>query len=183
MFDLKNVKHLRHLTGMTQHALAKIAGVSQSLVAKIETNRVDPTYSSVIKLEQALTQALHKEEPRAEQFMTQKIISVPETMKCKDIATLLIKNDISQVPVIAQGTAIGIVSETDLLDQNNLEKKAREIMGESPPTIPSQTALSIVTSLLKQHPLLLITKQGKYCGVITKANVIGAIAQSKSAAS
>ena len=40
--ELREIKELRKKFGLTQTDLAELAGVSQSLIAKLESNMIDP---------------------------------------------------------------------------------------------------------------------------------------------
>ncbi|MBU4502216.1 MAG: helix-turn-helix domain-containing protein, partial [Nanoarchaeota archaeon] len=42
---LEEIKIRRNKIGLTQTQLARLAGVSQSLIAKIESKKIDPTFS------------------------------------------------------------------------------------------------------------------------------------------
>ena len=49
MFNtLQEIKHLRKKFNLTQGELAKLAGVSQSLIAKIESNKINPTFTNSV---------------------------------------------------------------------------------------------------------------------------------------
>ena len=48
--DIKEIKILRKKLEITQNELAKKSGVSQSLIAKIESSNIDPAYSSIKKI-------------------------------------------------------------------------------------------------------------------------------------
>ena len=50
MLDPKDIAKIRKRLGMTQNQLSEISGVSQSLIAKIEANKVAPTYRIVKKI-------------------------------------------------------------------------------------------------------------------------------------
>ncbi len=52
--ELSEIKHLRKKFGLTQSQLAKLSGVSQSLIAKIEADRIDPTFSKAQKIFEAI---------------------------------------------------------------------------------------------------------------------------------
>ena len=53
-YELEEIKKIRKKLGMTQTELANRAGVSQSLIAKIESARIDPTYTKTQKIFAAL---------------------------------------------------------------------------------------------------------------------------------
>ena len=65
VFDLGQLKKIRKYIGLTQREFAKIAGISQSMIAKIESGKIDPTYSYVKKIEDALS-LLTKEHDKKE---------------------------------------------------------------------------------------------------------------------
>jgi len=52
--ELSEIKRLRQKVGLSQTALAKKAGVSQAHIAKIESGKVDPRFSTVEKILQCL---------------------------------------------------------------------------------------------------------------------------------
>ncbi|MDH5420035.1 MAG: helix-turn-helix domain-containing protein, partial [Candidatus Bathyarchaeota archaeon] len=45
--SLEEVAKKRRILGLTQKQLAKLAGVSQSLIAKLESRKIDPSYTKV----------------------------------------------------------------------------------------------------------------------------------------
>ena len=65
-YELKDIKDIRKKFNLTQSDLAKKADVSQSLIAKIEAGRLDPTYSNAQKIFEALDTLTKKEETKAE---------------------------------------------------------------------------------------------------------------------
>jgi predicted transcriptional regulator len=179
MLDLARLKALRRSAGLTQRKLARQAGVSQSLIAKVEAGRVDPSYSNVLKLEQALTAASQQQELTAQDIMTRRFISAAPAMHGSEIAGLLARHAISQVPVIDRGRAVGLITESDLLraGQQMGRKTARELMLDPPPIVPADTRLSVLTALLLQHPLILVAKKGSLAGVVTKADIVRGLAR------
>src|SRR3990167_3831950 len=99
-FSLEEVKKIRKKLGMTQTELANRAGVSQSLIAKIESGRIDPTYTKTKKIFAALSDLEKKEEVKAEQFMTKRIVSIGSNAPMKEAIFKMNKYGISQLPVI-----------------------------------------------------------------------------------
>lgn len=174
MIELQNLKKMRVALDLTQHQFAKSAGVSQSLIAKIESGKVDPTYSKVKQIEEALHLLSSKKELSLEEVMTKKIITAKPSDKAIEVIKIMSSKNISQVPIVHGDNVIGLVSESSALE--NAEKlkhsTAAEIMDEAPLIVSANTALSVVSSLLKHYPIVLVKKKGVLTGVITKSDLL-----------
>ena len=175
VFDITQLRKIRKQLDMTQHKMASELGISQSMVAKIESGRLDPTYSYVKKIEDKIMHLTHREEKEAKDIMHSKIISAGKNDSVKEIINIMNKNSISQVPVVERGNVIGLVSESSILSEDIKEiekKRVSDIMVESPPIIDKHAKLEMVIQLLKFYPILIVKEAGKLVGVITKADVI-----------
>ena len=129
-YELEEIKKIRKKLGMTQTELANRAGVSQSLIAKIESGRIDPTYTKTKKIFAALSELEKKEEVKAEQLMASRIIRVNSSTHIKDAIAKMKKYGISQLPVIDNHKLVGMVSESTILEAllNSKATKVSEIM-------------------------------------------------------
>jgi len=177
ILDIKEIKDIRKKLGLTQSQLANLSSVSQSLIAKIEAGRLDPTYSNAIKIFDALTQFGEKKGLKAEEIMNIKIISITPDSNIRDAILKMRKNSFSQLPVIHDHKAIGMISEASLLD-SLLEKKGNsvsDVMDSPPPIISFDAGLDVVTNLLKYFQMVLVSKKGNLIGVITKTDLIGKV--------
>ncbi len=174
MIELQNLKKMRLALDLTQHQFAKRAGVSQSLIAKIESGRVDPTYSKVKQIEEALQLLSSKKEPNLEEIMTKKLITAKPSEKAAEVIKIMNSKNISQVPVVDGDNVIGLVSESSALEHAEKLKHstAAEIMDEAPPIVPLASSISVVSNLLKHYPLVLVKKKGTLTGIITKADLL-----------
>ena len=173
IFDIAQLKKIRKQLNLTQHQFAQKAGISQSMVAKIESNRLDPTYSKIKLIEQALESLTKHHEKEAKDIMNKSIISVTSNEKILEIIKIMNKNSISQVPVIERNNIIGLISESTILHKNNVENKiAKDIMDEVPPIIAKDTKIDVIKQLLRYYPLVLIKEKGELKGLITKADLI-----------
>lgn len=176
MFDITQLKNIRRKTNLTQSLFAKKAGVSQSLIAKIEAGKIDPTFSKVKKIEDALAKITHEQEAVAKSIMVSNVTSVSPNIKTKDIISMLNKHAISQVPVIEEGNVKGIIYESSLLEKSNdagfHSMLAKDIMVEAPPIVTEETKISVVSSILKFYPLVIVSKDGKIAGLITKSDLL-----------
>ena len=174
-FDLKNLKELRKKFNLTQWALAKRAGVSQSLIAKIEMGILDPTFSNAKKIFDALELLTKGKEVKAEQIMNKKIISVSPSTDMHEAIKRMKKYEISQLPVTEENDLVGMISESIILDALlNAQKDTDvgEIMQDAPPIISRKTGFNVISGLLKVYPLLVVAERGKLQGVITKSDLI-----------
>lgn len=174
-FSLEEVKKIRKKLGMTQTELANRAGVSQSLIAKIESGRIDPTYTKTRKIFVALSELEKKGEIKAEQIMAGRIISISPNEPIKEAISKMKKFQISQLPVIEGSKLVGLVSESTILDAliNSKGTKVRDIMQESPPIVSKTTPIQLVSNLLKHYPMVLVSEEGKLIGLITKSDLLG----------
>ncbi len=148
--DIGSIKSIRKKLGMTQHELARKSNVSQSLIAKLESGKLDPAYSKYKKIKDTLDMVTKKIEKKASEIMHKKVISVASDVKLRDVARVMRKHDISQVPVVDNGIIVGLVSESEVLD--NLAEAdmltVGEVMVPPPPQLPPDAALSVIKSLL-----------------------------------
>jgi len=173
VFDITQLKKIRKQLNLTQHKFAREAGVSQSMIAKIESGRLDPTYSQVRKIERAVEEFQREEGEKACEIMNRKVKTIDIKDKVKKVVSLMVKHNISQVPVVKRGKIVGLVSESDLLElEDATEKNVGEMMKESPPIVSRSARMEVVVSLLKFYPIVLVKDDGKLEGIITKADVL-----------
>ena len=114
-YELEEIKEIRKKFGLTQGELANRAGVSQSLIAKIEAGRLDPTFSKTKRIFEAIDTLGKKKELKAEQIMNKWLISVRPNDGIKYAIDKMKKSNISQMPVIEDHKSIGVVSESIIL--------------------------------------------------------------------
>lgn len=176
MYEVAEIKNIRKRVGMTQGELAKLADVSQSMIAKIESGLLDPSYSNAKKIFAALDSLTNKKNIQIEQVMVKKIISVSPNDTLKDAIETMKKYGISQTPVIDGNSVAGFISEGILLDaiMNTHNPKARisEVMSEAPPIVAVSADIDAASHLLKYYPLVLVSDKGKLVGVLTKADLL-----------
>jgi predicted transcriptional regulator len=173
-YELTEIKKIRKSLGLTQTELAKRANVSQSLIAKIESEKIDPTFTKTKKIFETLNDLEKKEEIKAKDVMNKKIINVLPSDNINDSVNKMKKFGISQMPVIDNHKAIGLVSESTLLDalMNKKDKKISDIMEEAPPIVSKTASVQIISNLLRHYPMILVSESGKLTGLITKADLL-----------
>ncbi|MAG08236.1 hypothetical protein CMO89_02085 [Candidatus Woesearchaeota archaeon] len=173
-FELKDIKQIRKRSGLTQGQLAKLAGVSQSLIAKIESNRIDPTYSKTQKIFEALENINKQNQTKAGSIIHRKIVSIAPNENVKKAIKIMKKHSISQMPVIENEKLVGLVSESIILDSlmNKKSDCVKDIMEDAPPVISAKTGINIITDLLRHFPIVVVADNGKLKGVIAKSDLL-----------
>ncbi|MBI2654941.1 CBS domain-containing protein [Candidatus Woesearchaeota archaeon] len=174
-YELDEIKKIRKKLGLTQTELANRSGVSQSLIAKIESGRIDPTYSKAQKIFAALSDLEKKKEIKAGQIMAGRIISIEPADSISEAISKMKKSQISQLPVIDSHKLVGLVSESNILDAmlNSKANKVGDVMQEAPPIVSKTTSIQVVSSLLKHFPMVVVSEEGKLIGLITKSDLLG----------
>ncbi len=176
MRELSLIAKERKALGISQKKLARMAGVSQSLISKIERGQLVPSYEVAVKIFKALEMA-RKERgcTKASEIMTSPIISVsPDDTVAKAIS-LMEERGISQLPVMMGGRVIGSVTEEGLLRKlSSLSSEARisEVIEGAFPIFPPDASISMLRDMLLLYPAVLIQDKGKIVGIITKSDLL-----------
>ena len=176
MFEISEIKPLRKKLNLTQGELAKLSGVSQSLIAKVEAGILDPAYTKAQKIFSAIDSLNNKKNIKVESIIVKNIISLSPNDTLKSAIEKMKKYEISQAPVIENNSVVGLISESILLDSliktNDPNLKISEIMSEAPPIVSCSADIDAASHLLKYYPLVLVSDKGNYIGILTKADLI-----------
>jgi predicted transcriptional regulator len=175
MNELKQIKSLRRKLGLGQKELANKAGVSQSFIAKIESNNIEPTYNKAKRILEVLHEEEGKTESLAKELMHKKIVFSDPEENVSLVIKKMKKYNISQVPVGNKNQVVGIISENTILnnfDENLTNKQVKQIMSEVPPIISLDTPRKVIIELLRVFSLVLVGKQGEIKGIISKSDLL-----------
>lgn len=180
--DIGKIGSIRRKIGLTQKELAKLSGVSQSLIAKIEMGKLDPAYSKVLAISEALENEMNKSKSakHAKDIMSSQIISVNKDEKLDKVIKIIKERDISQLPVFSNNDLVGSISDSKVADlilergSAALMLTVGDFMEESFPTVPPTAHLEVVANLLNFYKAVLV-KDGKIIGIITKVDLIKAL--------
>lgn len=176
--ELKELKAIRKSLGISRKVLAKKAGISESLLVKIESGKVMPSYEKVKRIYESLCSPLYTE--KAEDFMNKKIISVDANDLVGKAIDLMKTNGYSQLPVFERGKVVGSITEGILFNsvikgislENLRKKKVSEVMGNPFPMVETSVSLEEVLYKLKFSKAVLVTEKRNPVGIITKSDVI-----------
>jgi predicted transcriptional regulator len=175
----EELRILRKRAGLTQAELAKRAGVSQSLIARLEAGTVNPRLSTLTKIYNALREYM-EEEVSVEQVMNSPVITVNVEERLDRIVEVMWAHAISQVPVLDKdGCVVGTVHERDVVEaflkhrEKALQLRAIDVMSEPLPLVSKNTKLSSVIKILRgEIPAVLVAEGWKLVGIVTKSDLM-----------
>jgi len=178
----QELKKKRIELGLTQSELAKAAEISQGLVARIESGKVDPRLSTLSRIVNVLETA-DKSIKRARDIMTKSVLTIKPNETINRAIKLMHDNGISQLPVVDNGTPVGLVTETSLLleiekskDPHSLRnRQVSQVMDDLPPILSPATDLRTILPILELNPVVLVSEKGKLVGIITTSNILDSI--------
>ncbi len=175
--DLKDVRKIRKNLSITQMELAKMADVSQSLIAKIECGSAMPSYDKGKAILEALDTMIRNRGSGlcAGDIHTAGVISIGPEDRVGAALKLMKDNAVSQLPVINGEIVVGGLTERCLLnrfDELDRDGCVRDIMEEPFPIIPAISSIELVRELLLYYPSVLTTVDGNVTGIITKADIL-----------
>jgi len=143
--------------------------------------------------------------------MVRKIVTVGPDATVAEAAKLMADNDVSALPVIDDdGDLVGIISEADLLRREEIGtdvrhpwwveamtpaatlaaeftkshgKRVAEVMSENVITAAEDTPLAEIAAILERNRIkrVPITQAGKLVGIVSRANLVQALASSDAA--
>jgi len=175
----EELKALRKRAGLTQAELARRAGVSQSLIARLEAGTVNPRLSTLMKIYRALKEYVEEEVP-VSSIMHSPVIYVTINDKLDRVVELMWSHGISQVPVLdCDGRVVGTIHERDVVEaflkhrEKALELRAMDIMSEPLPMVQSTAKLSSVIKILRSDiPAVLVVDGWKLVGIVTRSDLM-----------
>ncbi len=178
----QDLRALRLRLGLTQAEVARAAGVSQPLVARVESGSVDPRFSTLRAIVEALNRA-EREEVRLRALMTHPVEVVRATDTVAEAIRLMRQGNYSQLPVVQKGLPVGSVSEKAVVHaiseagdvQAVSRSPVRDVMGAPFPTGAPDMSVDQAFGLLEDHPAVLVMDRGRIVGIVSKSDLLNLI--------
>ena len=95
-------------------------------------------------------------------------VTVAPDLSLADARRIMQQHDISGLPVVVEGRAVGIITNRDLRFERRLDRQVREVMSEQLVTVPPGTGLERAKDLLQEHKiekLLVVDDEGRLRGL------------------
>ncbi|PLJ77738.1 MAG: hypothetical protein B7L53_05155 [Thermofilum sp. NZ13] len=175
----EELRPLRLKAGLTQSEVAKRAGVSQSLIARIESGKVNPRVSTLLRIYRALESYL-EDELTACDIMSSPVVYVTPDTELVEATRIMWERGFSQLPVIKPETRenVGTLFDDDVLSAF-IRENARasrltvsDVMSDPLPLVPCGTKVRVVARMLSRGVPAVLVEQGmKVVGIITKSDI------------
>ena len=166
--------------GFTQVGLAHAAGVSQSIVAKVEAGAVDPTFKTLRAITVALNSRIATTGKKAGDVMSSPVIGVDIDETLAACVAIMKKNAFSQMPVFSGGRMVGTITEGRILSilaspadpTKVLDRRVRDYVQPVFAVVGKDTPVEALYSLFGYLPAVLVVSGEKVLGIITKIDML-----------
>ncbi|MDA4111197.1 MAG: CBS domain-containing protein [Thaumarchaeota archaeon] len=179
---VQEIKKRRIALGVSQKKLANSVGASQSLIAKIESNRVNPSYEVVKKIFEYLDRLEQPKAGLAKDVEKRDLVWVKKGERVREAAEKMRQHGFSQLPVRddSEDICVGSISERQIVQgilkesdpKQFYEKPVSEIMQEQFPVVDEGLAVTAVALLLQHSQAVLTARRGKIVGIITPSDLL-----------
>ena len=180
VMEPRQLKKIRTQLGYTQAALARAAGVSQSIVAKIEAGAVDPTFNTLSAISQALRATTTKQSKKAADVMSSPVVGAQAEDTIKRCAELMKRRGYSQLPVFNGERMIGTITDSHIVTLLSEAGDPRVLLNDKVgnhilpvfAVVGRDTPVDALYSLFRYLPAVLVGTGDKAEGIITKIDLL-----------
>ena len=179
---VQEIKKRRLALGISQKKLALSIGASQSLIAKIESNRVNPSYDVVKKIFEYLDRIEQPKIGLAKDVEKRDLVWVRKSERVIDAAEKMRLHGFSQLPVRddREDICVGSISERQIMQgilteanpKTFYERPVSEVMQEQFPIVDERLPVTAVALLLQHSQAVLTARRGKITGIITPSDLL-----------
>ena len=179
---IQEIKKRRVSLGISQKKLATSVGSSQSLIAKIESNRVNPSYDVVRKIFEYLDKLEQPKIGLAKDVEKRDLVWIRRGEKVREAAEKMRLYGFSQLPVRdeKEEICIGSLSERQIVQgllkeadaKAFYERQVSEVMGVQFPVVDENISVNAVALLLQHSQAVLTARKGRIVGIITASDLL-----------
>jgi len=188
MPNIKELRKMRKNLGISQKDLARVTGVSQSYIARLEKGTINPTYSKIKAIYEYLTKSSEKASTMVltcDRIMTRNVVVCRSDDSILNALNIMRDKGFSQLPVVnEENKVIGTIAENNINDMllkgmsiDSLRGlTVRRVMSDVLPQVDRNTPVNIIYQLLKYSNAVLVIEAGNLVGIITKADILKTVA-------
>ena len=168
---LSTVGKRRKILGITQQRLAKMCGISQSLLAKIESGNVNPSYSVAVGLFETLDVLEQNGAATSRDIMKKSVVILNPRQRIAAAVKISKQHAYSQFPVAYGGKLVGSITTKDMLDAPK-DATVGAFLSDQLPTVSESTPIEAVKQLLKSSQAVIVLNRGAIVGIITAEDLL-----------
>ena len=184
---IEELRKMRKNLGISQKELARVSGVSQSYIARLEKGSINPAYDKIRKIFDYLNrsgQRAKNMDLTVESIMTKTLITCYPTDSIMSALNVMRQKGYSQLPVITHdGKTVGTITESDVNDmlikgasiESLKNLLVRKVMGSTLPQVDKSSPVSMIYPMLKYSSAVLVTDGGELRGIVSKADILKAV--------
>lgn len=178
----KTIRNARRTLGISQKELAGMCKLSQSMIARLETDivKLNPSYNVIYNVMESLAKAgtsmnrARLVSKVAEDIMHRNVITINEEETLEKAIKIVRNYDFAYVPITSRGRdVVGTLNQKRLLDAatQNPEQvssmKIEKIMEPALPQVHKGTSVIMLKPILEAFGAVLVVEKGKIVGIIT----------------
>lgn len=175
----EDLRQLRLQKGLSQAQLAKKAGVSQPLIARIENGTINPPLLTVKRI----LEVLYEENPRdiimAKDIAIRSVIIVRSSALISDVIETMGRKGVSQVPVCDdEGNVVGGLTEKKLTEvliasgKDAMNAPVDSIMEAKFPEVSKNATIQDIQEKLLEGPAVVVMDGNTIYGILTKTDLL-----------
>ncbi len=120
---LEEIGRRRRLLAISQKKLANLAGISQSMISKIESKNISPSYLKTKAIFDTLETLERRDEMKAKEICHGKVVSVQSDEPISRGVHLMRETGFSQFPVFNGNQVVGSLTEKTIVPKLVLSPK------------------------------------------------------------
>jgi predicted transcriptional regulator len=163
---LQSIGIRRKRLELSQAKFSKMAGLSQSMLNKIENGVVVPSYKIAIDIFEKLDELENSKEKTAMNIMHKNVVKLKPTDTVEKASRLAKSYSISQFPVVDDDRHVGSIQTIDLIElQHDMKIGAK--LNTPFPTVNENTPVNIIREILKHDKAVIVVNKKGISGIIT----------------
>lgn len=192
--DLGRIRQFRERLGLSQRELANMAGVSQSLIAKIEKGGIDPSYGNIRKIYSAFERVVNQSQIDGKRLgarltvadiATRGVVSISPEETIEQAVDKMVKGPFTQLPVMSGYRVVGSVTDDRIRDytieetrsgqkayEGVMKTRVEDVMTDPFPILHEDTPVELASLHLQMEEAILVSHKGAIVGILTSADFL-----------
>ena len=158
--------------GIRASDLGRKAGVDKTIVSKILNHKYNPSYEMMVRLFGVLDQLIKEDSKRVSDVMVREVVTSDMEDSLPSVISKMRKGGFSQIPVLAKGRFVGMVTERSLMLRGEGASRVGDVLGSDFAVVEPDTPLENARQTLLTCQALVVVQKGTVVGILTKTDFI-----------